>query len=242
MTPDAPLEGIGVPQASPDRAVPEATVARLSVYLRALSALADSGTATVSSDALATLAGVNAGLLRKDLSYLGSYGVRGVGYHVGTLAEQVSRVLGLTEDRVVALVGVGNLGQALAGYGGFGSRGFRIAALLDVEPARVGTVVQGLPIHHLDELPELVEREHISIAVLATPAAAAQDVCDRLVACGVRSILNFAPVVLSVPSDVDVRKVDLAGELQILSFHERRKAGLAPSTIEAPRAAGGGRR
>ena len=220
-----------------DRAVPEATVARLSVYLRALSALADGGTATVSSDALATLAGVNAGLLRKDLSYLGSYGVRGVGYHVDTLAEQVSRVLGLTEDRVVALVGVGNLGQALAGYGGFGTRGFRIAALLDVEPARVGSLVHGLPVHHLDDLAEVVEREHITIAVLATPAAAAQGVADRLVACGVRSILNFAPVVLSVPADVDVRKVDLAGELQILSFHERRKGAAA-----APHAAGGGRR
>ena len=220
---------------SADRAVPEATVARLSVYLRALSALADGGTATVSSDALATLAGVNAGLLRKDLSYLGSYGVRGVGYHVDTLAEQVSRVLGLTEDRVVALVGVGNLGQALAGYGGFGTRGFRIAALLDVEPGRVGTLVHGLPVHHLDELADVVARENIAIAVLATPASAAQSVCDRLVACGVRSILNFAPVVLSVPPDVDVRKVDLAGELQILSFHERRKAGAA-----APTLAGGG--
>lgn len=222
LTADASLTG------AVDRAVPEATVARLSVYLRALSALADSGTATVSSDALAALAGVNAGLLRKDLSYLGSYGVRGVGYHVGTLAEQVSRVLGLTEDRVVALVGVGNLGQALAGYGGFGSRGFRIAALLDTDPERVGTRVHGMTVRHLDDLPEVVEREGISIAVLATPAAAAQQVADRLVACGVRSILNFAPAVLQVPADVDVRKVDLAGELQILSFHERRKQGATP--------------
>ena len=224
------------PAATADRAVPEATVARLSVYLRALSALADGGTTTVSSDALATLAGVNAGLLRKDLSYLGSYGVRGVGYHVASLAEQVARVLGLTEDRVVVLVGVGNLGQALAGYGGFGSRGFRIAALLDVEPGRVGTTVHGLPVRHLDDLAEIVERENVSIAVLATPASAAQEVCDRVVACGVRSILNFAPVVLAVPADVDVRKVDLAGELQILSFHERRKGAAAPHL------AGGGRR
>lgn len=240
MTREVPAEGIDARGATPDRAVPEATVARLSVYLRALSALADGGTATVSSDALATLAGVNAGLLRKDLSYLGSYGVRGVGYHVDSLAEQVARVLGLTEDRVVALIGVGNLGQALAGYGGFGTRGFRIAALLDVEPGRVGSVVHGLEVRHLDALAELVAREHISIGVLATPAAAAQEVCDRLVACGVRSILNFAPVVLSVPADVDVRKVDLAGELQILSFHERRKSGMA-SGLEAARLAGGGR-
>ena len=117
------------------------------------------------------------------------------------------------------------LGQALAGYGGFASRGFRIAALLDVDPDRVGRTIQDRPIRHLDDLEAVVAEEGISIAVLATPAEAAQDVCDRLVAAGITSILNFAPVVLAVPDHVDVRKVDLAGELQILSFHERRKAG-----------------
>lgn len=205
------------------RAIPDATVARLSTYLRALGALAGS-TATVSSDALARLAGVNAGLLRKDLSYLGSYGIRGVGYDITTLTDQISRTLGLTGGRAVAVVGVGNLGQALAGYAGFGSRGFRIAALLDADLARVGQVVHGLPVRHIDDLAEVVRNELISIAMLATPATVAQRVCDQLVAVGVTSILNFAPVVLSVPSQVDVRKVDLAGELQILSFHEHRKA------------------
>lgn len=221
LTADASLTG------AVDRAVPEATVARLSVYLRALSALADSGTATVSSDALAALAGVNAGLLRKDLSYLGSYGVRGVGYHVGTLAEQVSRVLGLTEDRVVALVGVGNLGQALAGYAGFASRGFRVAALLDADPAVVGTDIHGMTVRDIADLDAVVAAEGITIAVLAVPGKVAQELCDRLVAAGVTSILNFAPVVVSVPEHVDVRKVDLAAELQILSFHENRKAAAA---------------
>ena len=150
-------------------------------------ALADGGTATVSSDALATLAGVNAGLLRKDLSYLGSYGVRGVGYHVDTLAEQVSRVLGLTEDRVVALVGVGNLGQALAGYGGFGSRGFRIAALLDVDPTRVGTRVHGL--HGASTSTSSTTsspRAHLDRRARHPRRAPPRSVCDRLVACGVR--------------------------------------------------------
>lgn len=206
------------------RSVPEATVARLAVYLRALTAMADQGTITVSSEALATAAGVNSAKLRKDLSHLGSYGTRGVGYDVGTLIEQISRALGLTQHRSVALVGIGNLGHALAGYGGFATRGFRIAALFDADPSRVGERINGLTVCHIDDLDEVVRAEGVSIGVIATPAGAAQDVCDRLVGAGVTSILNFAPAVLSVPDNVDVRKVDLAVELQILSFHEQRKA------------------
>jgi redox-sensing transcriptional repressor len=124
----------------------------------------------------------------------------------------------------VALVGVGNLGHALAGYGGFGTRGFHIAALFDADLGRVGEEINGLAVRHIDELPEVVAEERISIAVIATPVHAAQSVADALVACGVTSILNFAPCVLSVPDNVDVRKVDLAIELQILSFHEHRKS------------------
>jgi redox-sensing transcriptional repressor len=164
-------------------------------------------------------------MLRKDLSFLGSYGIRGVGYDVATLTEEIARTLGLTVHRCVALIGIGNLGQALAGYAGFASRGFRIAALVDADPARVGTTVQGMTVRDIADLERIVAEENIMIAVLTTPAAAAQDVCDRLVAAGVTSILNFAPVVLAVPADVDVRKVDLAAELQILSFHENRKNG-----------------
>ena len=206
------------------RGVPEATVARLATYLRVLSTLAERGIGTVSSEELAAATGVNSAKLRKDLSYLGSYGIRGVGYEVGTLTEQISRTLGLTVHRSVALVGVGNLGQALAGYAGFASRGFHIAALLDADPSRVGSTIRGLTVRHIRELDDVVATHQIAIAVLAVPAAAAQDVCDRLVAAGVTSILNFAPVVVSVPAHVDVRKVDLAAELQILSFHETRKA------------------
>jgi len=135
-------------------------------------------------------------------------------------------VLGLNQSRAVALVGVGNLGHALAGYAGFVSRGFRIAALFDADPTRVGESINGLPVHHVSELADVVATESISIAVVATPASAAQLVVDELVGCGVTSILNFAPCVLSVPDGVDVRKVDLAIELQILSFHEHRKASL----------------
>jgi redox-sensing transcriptional repressor len=207
-----------------DSRVPDATVARLATYLRALGGLDDRSVTTVSSEELAALAGVNSAKLRKDLSYLGSYGIRGVGYHVGTLTEEIARTLGITVHRSVALVGVGNLGQALAGYDGFASRGFRIAALIDADPNRVGTTIRGLRVRDIAHLDDIVTEEKIAIAVLATPASAAQHVCDRLVAAGVTSILNFAPVVLNVPEHVDVRKVDLAAELQILSFHETRKA------------------
>ncbi|MCW2605547.1 MAG: CoA-binding domain protein [Frankiales bacterium] len=215
------------------RPVPGATVARLPLYLRALHELAESGRTSVSSEGLAELAGVGSAKVRKDLSHLGSYGTRGVGYAVEELVFHISRELGLTEGWSVVLVGVGNLGHALAGYGGFAGRGFRMAALLDVDPARVGEVVAGQTVRPLDELEAVVAETGVSIGVLATPAAAAQAVCDRLVAAGVTSILNFAPVVLQVPDGVDVRKVDLALELQILSFHEHRKAARAASPLEA---------
>jgi redox-sensing transcriptional repressor len=213
--------------ASRDARVPEATVARLATYLRVLSSLADRSVGTVSSEELAIAAGVNSAKLRKDLSYLGSYGIRGVGYDVTTLTEQISRTLGLTVHRTVALIGVGNLGQALAGYAGFATRGFRIAALLDADPSRVGSQIRGLRVRDIGELDTVVAEHGITIGVLAVPAGAAQDVCDRLVEAGVTSILNFAPVVLSVPPHVHLRKVDLAAELQILSFHETRKAAAA---------------
>jgi redox-sensing transcriptional repressor len=206
--------------------LPEATVARLPEYLRALHNLADAGDDTVSSEGLASVAGVNSAKLRKDLSHLGSYGTRGVGYDVALLIEQIEYVLGLTHRRSVALVGVGNLGHALAGYAGFASRGFRIAALFDADRSRAGEAINGLVVHHVDDLAAVVAAEDIAIAVIATPAAAAQAVVDELVKCGVTSILNFAPCILSVPDGVDVRKVDLAIELQILSFHEHRKASL----------------
>jgi redox-sensing transcriptional repressor len=188
----------------------------------------------VSSEELANATGVNSAMLRKDLSFLGSYGIRGVGYDVATLAEEIARTLGLTVHRSVAMIGVGNLGQALSGYGGFGSRGFRIAALLDADPARIGTTIRGMVVRDIAELAEVVAAEKITIAVLSTPASAAQQVCDQLVSAGVTGILNFAPVVLNVPAHVDVRKVDLAAELQILSFHEQRKsAQLAQEAAQA---------
>jgi redox-sensing transcriptional repressor len=207
-----------------DRGIPEATVARLPVYLRALTTLAERGIATCSSEELAGAAGVNSAKLRKDLSYLGSYGTRGVGYDVAYLRYQIAREIGVTQDWPVVIVGIGNLGHALANYSGFSSRGFRIVALLDSDPARQGEQVGGQDVRDFRELDRIAAEHDIAIGVIATPASAAQAVCDRLVEVGVTSILNFAPAVLTVPEGVDVRKVDLSIELQILAYHEQRKA------------------
>lgn len=221
--------GAGAPAASGTvRAIPEAAVARLAVYLRVLSAMAEQGATTVSSEELSAAAGVNSAKLRKDLSYIGSYGTRGVGYEVQVLIGQIERTLGLTRKHKVAVVGIGNLGHALANYGGFPGRGFPVEALFDIDPDLVGVPVGGVPVSHLDDIPEVCAERDISIGVIATPPTAAQSVCDRLVAGGVQCILNFAPVVLQVPEHIEVRKVDLAVELQILSFHvARRTAGEA---------------
>jgi redox-sensing transcriptional repressor len=200
------------------RTIPEATVARLAVYLRVLTALAESGRSTVSSGELAAAAGVNPAGLRKDLSHLGPCGVRGVGYEVRTLRDRISGVLGVERSRACVLVGIGNLGSALADYAGFGSRGFEFVGLFDAAPARVGQRIGGRTVRPIEELEEVVTATQASIGVITTPAEVAQSVCDRLAAAGVRSILNFAPVTLAAPAGVDVRKVDLAVELQVLAF------------------------
>ena len=220
----APGSGSALVPKPGDRGIPEATVARLPIYLRALITLAERGIATCSSEELATAAGVNSAKLRKDLSYLGSYGTRGVGYDVEYLRYQIAREIGVTQDWPVVIVGIGNLGHALANYAGFTSRGFGIVALLDSDPDRLGERVGEMSIRSADDLEAVVAEHDVAIGVIATPALAAQAVCDRLVAAGVTSILNFAPTVLSVPEGVDVRKVDLSIELQILAYHEQRKA------------------
>jgi redox-sensing transcriptional repressor len=210
-----------------ERPIPEATVGRLPLYLRSLVEIAAGGLSMVSSDDLADAAGVTSAKVRKDLSYLGSYGTRGVGYDVAYLIHQVRRELGLTQDWSIAIVGIGNLGHALANYRGFGERGFRVAALVDVDPAKVGERIGSLAVRHLRELPALVRNERIAIGIIATPAPVVQDVADAMVAAGIRSILNFAPAIVVVPPGVTLRKVDLAVELQILAYHEQRKATLA---------------
>ncbi|MGI9022433.1 MAG: redox-sensing transcriptional repressor Rex [Acidimicrobiales bacterium] len=230
---EAPRNGIGTP-----RNIPDATVARLPVYLRCLVEMAETKTVTASSERLAEMAGVNAAKVRKDLSYLGSYGTRGVGYEVDNLIVQVSRILGLTQDWPVVIVGIGNLGHALANYKGFAARGFRVAALVDADESKVGEQLEGLVVRHLDDLPGIAAAEGVAIGIVATPATAAQDVADRLVAAGVSSILNFAPAIVTVPPGVSVRKVDLSIELQILSYHQQRR-GVASASDDSDGASPG---
>ena len=209
----APVSLAGAPD------LPPATVARLPVYLRELNLLSRTGVEVVSSGALAEAVGVGPAQLRKDLSHLGSYGTRGVGYDVAVLQAQLGREIGSTHEWPVVVVGIGNLGRALAGYSGFSSRGFRIVALVDPNPDLIGREINGIEITDLADLEGIVARTKAVIAVLATPAEAAQAVADRLVYQGVTSILNFAASVLTVP------KVDLGQELQILAYHELRKSG-----------------
>jgi redox-sensing transcriptional repressor len=205
-----------------ERDIPDATVSRLPLYRRSLVQLASIGESTVSSARLAELAGVNAAKVRKDLSHLGSYGIRGVGYDVEYLLRQVGEVLGLDVDAPVVIVGMGNLGQALARYGGFESRGFPITAFIDSSPGKIGTSFDGIVINHIDDLPSLVAERDLSVGIIATPAHVAQSVADLMVAAGIRSILNFAPIIVTVPPGIPLRKVDLATELQILSYYQQR--------------------
>lgn len=204
------------------RRIPEATIVRLPVYQRILAELLRSGVTTVSSEELASRARVNAAKVRKDFSLFGSFGTRGTGYDPAYLVSQIDRALGADRVWPVVIVGIGNLGRALANSDGFSSHGFRVAGLYDVDARVVGTRLGGLDVRHLDELAgEGAVRP--AIGVIATPAAAAQIVADVLVAAGAASILNFAPRVLTVPPEVLVRYVDLSIELQVMSFFLSRR-------------------
>jgi len=205
-----------------ETSVSAATVGRLPTYLRTLSELAADEVASVSSARLAALVGVNSATLRRDLSSLDIVGTRGVGYDVKYLVSEISVVLGVHQEWPVAVIGAGNLGRALANYGGMTERGFPVRAIFDVDPSKVGSTVGGLRVEHLDKLAETVTARRISVAVIATPASVAQDVTDLVVGTGITSILNFAGEPLDVPEEVVVRRVDLATELQILSFYQQR--------------------
>jgi len=213
-----------------DGRIPEATVARLPGYLRVLADAAEQGTDTLASEDLARASGVNAAKVRKDLSYLGTNGTRGVGYDVDRLAARLTQALGLVTDRPLLLVGTGNLGRALASYGGFEDRGFRLVGLVDADPAMVGQELAGLTVSPPGELEEIVASHGVTVAVLAVPVAAAQPVTDRLVDAGIRAILSFAPTYLRVPPEVTVRRVDLATELQVLAFYSQ----LDPVAVPEP--------
>jgi redox-sensing transcriptional repressor len=198
--------------------IPRKTIYRLSVYLRCLARLKDKNIHTVSSEALAKVAGVKPTQLRKDLAYFGQFGTRGLGYSVGELAKMISDELGTTSLQPVILVGVGNLGLALLSYRGFEKEGFEIVAAFDVEPNRRRDKKITQPIFGMEELATFVHQHGVKMALLTVPAAAAQEVVNQLVQAGIAGILNFSPIVLSVPEEVMVNNVNLAIELENLSY------------------------
>lgn len=199
-------------------AVPKAVVQRLSFYLRELQHLVRDGRDTISSTQLGQLLGFTDAQVRKDLAYFGHFGYPGIGYRCEELIAAICRILGTNQQWPVALVGAGNLGRALLGYRGFMQQGFRLVAAFDIDPAKQCSSIEGVPVYSFDRLAQIVQEHSIKLAIVAVPAAAAQGVADRLVEAGIEGILNFAPVTLSLPEGVSSVGVDLAIELEQLSF------------------------
>lgn len=214
----------------PSKQVSEATVSRLPLYLSALVELPEASNASVSSEGLAELSGVNATTVRRDLASLGITGTRGVGYDVGYVLHEIGVELGINDEWPVVIVGAGNLGRALANYPGLAARGFPVKAVVDIDSQLVGTEIAGLVVQHADVLAEIVVEYGVGVGVIATPPEAAQTVADKLIAAGVGSLLNFTAHVLVVPETVQVRRVDLATELQILSFYQQRTSAARSGT------------
>jgi redox-sensing transcriptional repressor len=199
--------------------VPEATITRISVYSRFLERLDRRGVVTVSSGEIAYGVGVSPAQVRKDLAYFGEFGTRGVGYNVKDLMHYTLKILGLDEPWPLVLVGAGNLGYALCTYKGFNDRGFSIIGVFDNDLTKIGKKIIDLEVHPLEKLPEIVARHKVKIGIIAVPPRGAQEVADMMVKNGMHGILNFAPVALSVPDDVEVRNVDLSVKLEILTFN-----------------------
>ena len=198
--------------------VPKAVVSRLSLYLRELQRLVREGEQTISSTQLGALLGFTDAQVRKDLAYFGQFGYPGIGYRCQELIQAIKQILGTNQSWGVALIGVGNLGRALAGYRGFAQQGFKLLAAFDVDASKVSGTVEGVPVFHHDQLAQKIRDLEIRLAILAVPASVAQSVADSLVAAGIEGILNFAPVTITVPTQVRIVGVDLAMELEQLSF------------------------
>jgi redox-sensing transcriptional repressor len=209
---DKPAESPG------DSQVPKAVVSRLSLYLRELQHLVRDGHETTSSTQLGRLLGFTDAQVRKDLAYFGQFGYPGIGYRCQELIDAIKGILGTNQPWPLAIVGLGNLGRALLNYRGFQHQGFRIVAAFEVDPHKVGTEVDGIPIYHLDDCAQIVQQHGIRLAVIAVPAPSAQRVAESLVNAGVEGILNFAPVTLALPKNISTVGVDLAIELEQLSF------------------------
>lgn len=203
--------------------IPEATIGRLSTYSRYLERLEQKGVTTVSSGEIATGVGVNPAQVRKDLAYFGEFGTRGVGYDVRDLYNQIMRILGLTKNWNLAIVGTGNLGTALAMYKGFKTRGFQVVALFDNDPEKIGQEINGLLIEPVEKIEELIRQTAAEIGVITVPAFSAQDIANQLVKAGVKAILNFAPILVTVPENIELRSVDLSVNLEFLTFRLSNK-------------------
>lgn len=203
---------------SSDSSVPKAVVSRLSLYLRELQHLQRDGHETTSSTQLGKLLGFTDAQVRKDLAYFGQFGYPGIGYRCDELVDAIKRILGTNRQWPIALVGLGNLGRALLGYRGFGEQGFRVVAAFDVDPHKIGSMIEGVPVHPISDLPAIVKDKGIRLAILAVPATAAQGVAEQVVQAGIEGVLNFAPVTISLPKEVRTVGVDLAIELEQLSF------------------------
>jgi redox-sensing transcriptional repressor len=212
-----------------DATVPTVVVSRLSLYLRELQRLETAGQQTISSGQLGTLLGFSDAQVRKDLGFFGQFGYPGVGYRCDELIRAMRDILGTNHPWPVAMVGVGNLGQALLGYRGFGRQNFSIVAAFDADPSKVGQTIQGITVQAIEELAETVRQKHIRLGMIVVPGPQAQAVADRLVAAGVEGIVNFAPVTLTLPPQVQVVGVDLAIELEQLSFAVTNKLAKGPA-------------
>jgi redox-sensing transcriptional repressor len=202
----------------PEGPVPKAVVSRLSLYLRELQHLVRSGNETTSSSHLGGLLGFTDAQVRKDLAYFGHFGYPGIGYRCEELIGAIRQILGTDRGWPVAMVGTGNLGRALLGYRGFGHQNFAIVAAFDVDSHKVGARIEGVPVYHLDDLGRVVGEQRIKLGMIVVPAPAAQSVADKLVQAGIEGIVNFAPVTLVLPAEVSLVGVDLAMELEQLSF------------------------
>lgn len=210
--------------------IPEATITRLSVYSRYLTKMKHQGKITISSTDIALGAGVNPAQVRKDLSFFGEFGTRGVGYNVEQLSWDILKILSLTEQWNVALVGAGHLGHAITMNHSFLSRGFNFTSIFDNDPKKIGTKINGVEVSPIEDLEKVVAQNHARIGVITSPADGAQEIADSLVKAGVQAILNFAPVHLTVPKNIEFREVDLAVNLEVLTFHmEMQKQGYASS-------------
>ena len=211
------------PKGKPDEvpgemSVPKAVVSRLSLYLRELQHLVGDGQETTSSTQLGSMLGFTDAQVRKDLAYFGQFGYPGIGYRCDELINAIKRILGTDRDWPIALLGIGNLGRALLGYRGFGEQGFRVVAAFDSDPHKVGAVIEGVPVYAGEDLSRVVKEKGIRLAIIAVPAIAAQAVADQVVQAGVEGVLNFAPMTITLPKEIRMVAVDLAIELEQLSF------------------------